>query len=144
MSKHIHDECQRRQQVKLRADETLVDEFDAWVQASDHDNRADAIRSLMRDAIGQPATDGGQYLPDDDLLADAYQWMLSRSYQYDGTPCVDARNIRSDLAEALNVGRDTIKSRVWGPLERRGFIVPNAGRIVLKPRDVPPAEVVDT
>lgn len=64
MSKTIHDESRResgrRTQVKFRCDETLVDDFDAYVEHSEHDSRAEALRSGMRQLLGATT---GEHVP---------------------------------------------------------------------------------
>ncbi|WP_159900723.1 hypothetical protein [Salinirussus salinus] len=67
MSKQIHDEGRREQsrrtQVKFRADKELVDAFDDYVDSSEHDSRAQALRSAMRQAMGAAEPDRAPLQP---------------------------------------------------------------------------------
>jgi hypothetical protein len=136
MSKHIHDDTQRRKQVKFRAPEQLVEEFDNHIDKS----RAEAFRDFMRDTVEDADTTA--VVPDDDELETVYRWLLNRAAPYDDSLIVNFGDVKSDLANAMDTNKDAIKRRYLRPLRSRGYLgPPTAGRFEVKPLDYPVAEV---
>ena len=76
MSKQIHDEADRRKQVKFRAPENLVEAYDDAVAGA----RSEALRQHMRQIVndfGAPASDVQPFeAPDDSDLEAAYHALV--------------------------------------------------------------------
>ncbi|WP_436934994.1 hypothetical protein [Halovenus marina] len=121
MSKQIHDESQRRKQVKFRAAESLIDEFDALVDTSDeYDNRADALRSAMRRALGDAdESDAPREPPADETLRSAYLALVSMANHRGVVPHDIAV---AELSTQLARSQDIINRRVLGKLRKRGYL----------------------
>lgn len=114
MSKQIHDEDQRRKQVKFRADESLVEEFDATIDGS----RSEALREAMRTVVER--TDGDLVVPtDDEELADAYRWLVAHSNDRGNVPL---RLARKNLAQTTGYSQEEVRRFVLVPLARRGYV----------------------
>jgi len=122
MSKQLHrGEQDRRQQVKFRADEQLVAEFDAWVEASDeYDSRAEALRASMRRTLGDADETGApREPPADEELRTAYLTLVSLA-NYRGT--VPHKIAIHELTTKLAKSEDIINRSVLGELRNRGYL----------------------
>ncbi|MCU4716855.1 CopG family ribbon-helix-helix protein [Halapricum hydrolyticum] len=120
MSKQIHDESQRKKQVKVRVDADLVDEFDQWCDDRDT-NRSEAIRQHMRAAVsgGQEYETPRQPPNDDDRLATAYHRLCAVANQ-DGVIREDTAT--SILATVLGISKKETRPMVLRPLHKRGYL----------------------
>lgn len=106
--------------IRIHAD--LLDEFDEWVEQSDHSDRSKAVRALMRDAMGGTPADDLMPLdpPYDELLADAYRRLCRAAYP-DGFVRKDtARRVCSGGAE--NLSKQEVPGMVLHPLRKRGYL----------------------
>lgn len=129
MSKQLHDEGRReqsrRQQVKFRAEGELVEDFDEWVEASDHDNRATALRHVMRRCLGGPDIERAPLVPPtDERLRTAYLCLVDAA---NGDGYIPHNLALVELASATGerqerVGRYTQKLRERNYLLRKGNI----------------------
>lgn len=117
-------EQDRPKQVKFRAREELVEEFDATIDGS----RSEALRQFMEDVVGSV---GELDVPDNRELADAYRWLVRHRNRDD---LVSVRRARKGLAEVTGYTRDDVRRYLLVPLARRGYI----GFL-----DVPPGEIGD-
>lgn len=110
MSKQIHDESQRRKQVKFRAPESIVEEFDQWCDEQDM-SRAEALRTQMRAvaSAGEEYETPRQPPTDDDRLATAYRRLCAVANQ-DGIIREDTAT--SILATALGISKKETKPMV--------------------------------
>ena len=121
MSNQLHDgEEQRRKQVKIRAPERLVEEFDEWCEAQGK-SRSEALRQSMKartertaeyDTPRQPPTDN-------ETLARAYRRLCALASQ-DGS--VPAETAVTALASTLNLDKTGVKRVALTPLDQRGYI----------------------
>ena len=118
MSKQIHEERQRRKQVKFRAGESLVDEFD---EAIGDKSRAEALRELMQEAVDAPEHDGCLDVPDDADLAEAYRWLVRHTARK-GKPTVRLHTAKRELSQARSMSKSGVRAELLMPLERRGYI----------------------
>jgi len=123
MSKQIHDEgrreSSRRAQVKFRADEGLLEQFDEYAEEN-HDSRSEALRYAMRRCLGAADDDVAPlYPPADDPLRTAYLRLVDIA-NADGV-------IRHDYAVAelntlLGKRETTIERAVLRKLRSRGYL----------------------
>lgn len=120
MSKQIHREGQRKKQVKIRADENLVDAFDEWCDEQDT-SRSEAIRSLMQSRVegGVDYETPRQPPTDDDQLATAYRRLCAVAND-DGI--IRGATAESVLASVLGIQKPEVRPRALKPLEKRGYI----------------------
>mgnify|MGYP000250604732 CR=1 FL=1 len=120
MSKQIHDERQRKKQVKVRVDADLVEEFDEWCDDRDT-NRSEAIRQHMRAAVsgGQDYETPRQPPGDDDRLATAYKRLCAVA---NGDGVVRENTATSVLATVLGISKAEIKPMAIKPLRKRGYL----------------------
>jgi len=120
MSKQIHDESQRRKQVKFRAPEDVVEEFDEWCDDQDV-SRAEALRTQMRavTAAGEEYDTPRRPPGDDDRLATGYRRLCAIANQ-DGVIREDTAT--SILATALGISKRETKPMVLRPLHERGYL----------------------
>lgn len=133
MSKQIHDDTQRKQQVKFRAPEPLVDDFD---DARDK-SRAELFREFMEDIAGNDTSE--IIIPDDDDLAQAYQFLVNRARPYGDGKIVNFGDVQTKMSEQLNCPVDALKTRYLRRLRRQGYIGrPTSGRFEVKPLDADP------
>jgi hypothetical protein len=86
----------RRQQVKIRAPETLVEAYDAAIEA---DSRNEAICEHMREVAGGES--GELDVPDDDDLAAAYRALVNLAR----ADWVTLGRARSRVQEATRYGQ---------------------------------------
>ena len=126
MSQQLHDEGRReqsrRQQVKVRADEELVDDFDEWVEASEHDNRAAALRHAMRRCLGAADIERAPLVPpSDSRLRTAYLCLVDAA-NADGI--VTGALARAELGTNLGATEPVVQQTIrrlhdYGYLRRR-------------------------
>ena len=118
MSKQIHREGNRRKQVKIHADEEIVDNFD---EGSEYDNRSEALRSLMVEASSQSAETHQTPLspPDHDDLATAYRRLASVANR-DGV--VRRGTAQTVLTSVLNITKSEVGPMFLKPLTKRGSL----------------------
>lgn len=114
MSKQIHREEQRRQQVKFRAPESLVEEFDEAISTS----RSEALREMMQQRIGRA---GELDVPDDKQLAEAYRWLVEYTNRK-GSENVRLRVAKNHLSQMMSMDEGILRGEVLIPLEKRGYI----------------------
>ncbi len=124
MSKTIHDEGRRedgrRQQVRFRADETLVETFDDWVEGSDHSSRSEALRAAMRRELSDGASvRTPREPPHDDPLRMAYL-TLCEICNADGV--IRADFAENELSTRLGKRRETVNHSILGKLRDRGYL----------------------
>jgi Arc/MetJ-type ribon-helix-helix transcriptional regulator len=127
MSKTIHDEgrreSRRRTQVKFRCDEMLVDDFDDYVERSDHDSRAEALRSGMRQLLGATT---GEHVPlkppTDEPYRTAYL-LLADIANADGVIRHDLAV--SELSSKLGIRKKNVESLILEKLRvgNRGYLI---------------------
>ncbi|WP_229112954.1 hypothetical protein [Halapricum desulfuricans] len=120
MSKQIHDESQRRKQVKFRAPEHVVEEFDRWCDDQDM-SRAEALRSQMQAVVSGGAEYDTPLRPpgNDERLATAYRRLCAVANQ-DGV--VREGTATSVLATVLGISKTETKPMVLRPLHERGYL----------------------
>lgn len=120
MSKQIHREEQRRKQVKFRAPEDVVEEFDQWVDDRDM-SRSEALRSHMRACVsgGQSYDTPCQPPTDNERLETAYRRLCAVA-NADGLIREDT--VTSILASVLGISKAETKPMVLKPLLKRGYI----------------------
>jgi len=117
MSKHIHDESDRNQQVKFRVSEDLVERFDEARDTS----RAALFREFMAEFVDEAhgtRTADGEYHPEREDLATLYDACLKHAnpklvlnLRIKGSLLAqDTRYSQNDLVAALR------------PLESKGFV----------------------
>ncbi|WP_436909962.1 hypothetical protein [Halosimplex marinum] len=113
------DESRRRKQVKFRADESLVEDFDEAISVS----RSEALRQMMEARIDQ-----GDDLdvPDDDELAKAYRWLVSYTNRR-GKATVRLGVAENRLSQKLGYDQTGVRSEILYPLQERGYIKTNHG-----------------
>lgn len=116
---HNDDESQRRKQVKFRADEQLVDEFDDAIDVS----RSEALRQFMKARIERGH---GLDEPDDDELADAYRWLVEFTSRR-GKSTVRLGVALNRISQRLGYDQSGVRTEILQPLESRGYIKMNHG-----------------
>ncbi|WP_162991401.1 hypothetical protein [Halostella salina] len=121
MSKQIHEEGDRRKQVKFRVDESKCDALDEVADELDI-SRARLLRDAVDDILdehGDATRDvGGEYWPDREDLTELYRACLRHANKKlilnlrvkGGMVAEDTRYNRNDLVGALR------------PLEKRGYV----------------------
>lgn len=121
MSKQIHDEGDRRKQVKFRADESLIDEFDALVETNDeYDNRSDALRGAMRRMLGDAdESDAPREPPVEETLRTAYLTLIGMANHRGIVPHdIAVAELSTQLARSQSI----VNRRVLGKLRKRGYL----------------------
>jgi hypothetical protein len=117
MSKQIHDESNRRKQVKFRADAELVEQLDN--QTGDR-NRSDVLRELIRDRVESDESEDTPLVPPtDETLRTAYL-ALCEVANRSGVVRWDAG--LSVLSSRLGLGKKEIEHIVIKKLHRAGYI----------------------
>jgi hypothetical protein len=125
MSKQIHDEGRResgrKKQIKVRASAELVEEYDEWVESSQHDSRAEALRQAMRRDLGAGSIEKAPLHPpvENETLRIAYLKLCDIA-NAEGV-------VRHDIAEqelSTTLGQriHTINHGVLGKLRARGYL----------------------
>ncbi|MFC7131662.1 MULTISPECIES: ribbon-helix-helix domain-containing protein [Salinibaculum] len=124
MSKQIHDEgrreSSRKEQVRFRAEATLLDAFDEWVDESEYGSRSEALRAAMRQTAGAGHPDQTPLVPPaDEPLRTAYIKLCDVA-NADGV-------IRHDIAEQelstiLGKRKRTVNHMILGKLRDRGYL----------------------
>lgn len=114
------DESKRKQQVKFRAEAELVEQFDAMVEESEHEHRADALRSAMRRMIGaSDQTHAPRQPPHEEELRTAYLSLVSLC-NYAGI--VPHEIATTELSTQLAKSKKVVERRILGKLRRRGYL----------------------
>jgi len=117
MSKQIHDEGNRRKQVKFRVDEQLVEEFDD--QIGDR-NRSEVLRELLQDRVEGPESEDTPLVPPtDDRLREAYI-ALCEIANRDGV--IRWATALSVLSSRLGLNKTEINAVVLKKLHKNGYI----------------------
>jgi len=122
MSSQLHDgESDRQKQVKLRADESLVEEYDEVVEKSDeYNSRSEAIRAHMRRASGSDEwTTPRQPPTDNEGLREGYT-TLCRIANSDGI--ISHELATAELSTTLGLSQTAIERAVLRKLRQRGYI----------------------
>lgn len=122
MSKQIHrGESQRKKQVKFRAPEDVVEEFDEWCDERDI-SRAEALRAHLNSCVngGQEYDTPRQPPTDDERLATAYRRLCAVANS-DGI--VRDRTATSILASVLGISKGETKAMALKPLSKRGYLI---------------------
>lgn len=121
MSNQLHQgEEQRRKQVKIRAPERLVEEFDEWCDEQGQ-SRSEALRQAMTDSVERTVEWQTPLQPpaDDEQLADAYRRLCALASR-DGL--IPAETAETALASALNMDKTSVRRAALVPLDKRGYI----------------------
>lgn len=121
MSKQIHDETNRRKQVKFRADCELVEQFDHYVKTVDeYDNRADALRAAMTRMIGNVNESVAPLQPPtDEQLRTGYLAFVDLS-NYDGI--VPHEVATAELSTRLGKSQGVVERVIIGKLRKQNYI----------------------
>jgi intergrase/recombinase len=120
MSKQIHDESQRRKQVKFRAPESIVEEFDQWCDEQDM-SRAEALRTQMRAVTAASEEyETPRQPPGDERLSTAYRRLCAVANQ-DGV--IREHTATSILASVLGISKTETKPMALRPLNDRGYLI---------------------
>jgi hypothetical protein len=121
MSKQIHDESQRRKQVKFRANESMVDAFDEWVEESEYGSRNEALETLVGNIVEDGDELGTPLIPpSESRLSRAYKRLCMAANQ---NGIVRSRTARRACAGGPNnLGKDEVEPLLLRPLHKRGYI----------------------
>lgn len=105
----------------IRMHEDLLEEFDEWVEHSDHDSRSKAVRALIRDAVESPPdTQTPLQPPTEERLAAAYR-KLCLAASRDGIVKHETA-IRICAGGSENLSKGEVTDLVLRPLQRRGYL----------------------
>lgn len=120
MSKQIHDEGQRKKQVKIRADAELVEQFDEWCDEREQ-TRSDALRAHMRAVVsGSREYDTPRMPPTDNERLEAAYKRLCAVANSNGV--VREETATAVLAAILGISKTETKPTVIKPLNKRGYL----------------------
>lgn len=122
MSKQIHNgEGDRRQQVKFRAPESLIEEFDAFVDAAEeYDHRAHALRAAMRRMLGEAdEADAPRQPPVEEELRTSYLALVALA-NYAGIVPHEVATV--ELSTRLGKNQKVIEKTVLTELRKRGYL----------------------
>jgi Arc/MetJ-type ribon-helix-helix transcriptional regulator len=124
MSKQIHDESKRessrKKQIRFRAEETLVETFDNWVEGSDYGSRSEALRAAMRQTAGEGDPQRAPLVPPaEEPLRTAYIKLCDVA-NADGVVRHDIAE--EELATTLGKRKQTVNHMVLGKLRSRGYL----------------------
>ncbi|MXR52303.1 hypothetical protein GRX03_11905 [Halovenus sp. WSH3] len=117
-----HSEDGGQKQVKVRADEELVERFDAHVEQSEqYSSRAEALRAAMKRSLSQAdGTDAPRVAPtDDDMLREGYMTLVAIANS-DGLIPHDLAV--AELSTTLGKSEKVVERAVLGKLRRRGYL----------------------
>lgn len=107
----------------IRVHESLLDEFDGWVEESDRfENRTQALRALMQEAVdGEPASDLMPLVPpSEQRLAVAYRKLCQAAYP---NGIVQDRTAERVCANGpRNLSKQEVTPLVLRPLDDRGYV----------------------
>ena len=123
MSKQIHDESRResgrRTQVKFRAEETLLEQFDEYAETN-HDSRAEALRHAMRLCLGAASDDTAPlYPPTDEPHRTAYLRLVDIA---NPEGIIRHEYALRELSTLLGKPTETVNHAVLKKLQRRGYL----------------------
>jgi len=122
MSNQLHTgEEQRRKQVKIRAKEGLVEQFDEWCEDQDV-SRSEGLRDAMRSRVNGEGIEWQtprQPPRDDERLATAYETLCAVANQ-DGV--VREGTALSVVATKLGLSKAEIQAMALKPLAKRGYL----------------------
>lgn len=120
-------------QLSARVDNALKEAFRDWCE-SQGSTMTEEIVAYMAEVTNDPGQGKPAWLPDDELLAEAYRIL-------DRCAASDTRRVNNDLAETilashLNLPKEAIKSSILRPLERHDpkLIAPKNGVLTIRPR----------
>lgn len=121
MSSQLHDESQRRKQVKFRANESLVDDFDDWVENSEYSSRNEALETLVGNVV-ESGEDLGTPLvpPSEPRLSRAYKRLCMAANQSGVVRAKTAR--RACSGGSHNLAKDEVEPLLLRPLQERGYL----------------------
>jgi len=117
----------------VRAPESLLEQFDKETEGT----RSAAIRRLMIEEIEEQSN--RQEL-NKTKLANAYEILLRNGHEYESAIRCTAATVVPVIANKCNVAKDEVRNRILRPLRSKGYIVPRAGYLWIKPRGIDPAE----
>lgn len=120
MSEHIHDETKRGFQVKFRAPDNKVADFDDWVETTTYDSRADALRSLMEKAMHTTINEGTPLVPPSEQPLRKSYIRLTTIANHDGIIPHDVAT--SELGSYLGRQKGGIERTVLQKLRERIYI----------------------
>lgn len=121
MSKQIHKESQRRKQVKFRADESMVDAFDEWVEESEYSSRNEALETLVGNVVESGEQLGTPLVPPSEArLSRAYKRLCMAANRAGVVRAKTAR--RACAGGPNNLGKDEVDPLLLRPLHERGYI----------------------
>jgi hypothetical protein len=106
--------------VSFQADETLVENFDDWVEQSQYGSRSEALRTLMAQASDSTPDSGTPLVPPtEERLATAYKRLCDYANQ---NGVVRHEAAKSGLASVLNLNKGEIYHAVLKKLHRRNYL----------------------
>jgi hypothetical protein len=121
MSSQLHSgESDRRKQVKFRADEPLVEDFDDWVAQSDvYQNRTDALQAAMQQMMGESEDiQPPRQPPGESDLRTAYLTLVKHcNYQGIIRHRIALRRLNTKLGTGEEINEDHLSK-----LRQRGYI----------------------
>lgn len=109
--------------VSVRVDAELKNNYKDAV-----DSMSEDLREHMTEVAASSDVASGP-LPDDEVLADAYQAL--RRHAAPDTRRVNVEIARSAIAETTRISKGAVRERVLHPLEREGYITPKWGTVVV-------------
>lgn len=122
MSNQLHsDETSRRKQVKFRADEELVERFDAMIENSDeYQHRSEALKASMRRMLGAAdETAGPMEPPAEEELRSAYMSLVALANHAGYIPHKVAIN---ELSTSLGKSAELVERSILNELRSRGYL----------------------
>jgi hypothetical protein len=122
MSQQLHSgETSRRKQVKFRADEGLVEEFDAFIENSDeYEHRSTGLKAAMRRMLGDAdESDAPREPPADEELRTAYMALVGLANYAGIIPHKIATN---ELSTRLGKSQELVERTVLAELRSRGYL----------------------
>lgn len=121
MSNQLHRESQRRKQVKFRADEDLVEDFDEWVEQSEYASRNEALEDLVSNVVDDGEEFGTPLVPPSEThLSRAYERLCMAANEGGVIRGKSAR--RACSGGPRNIGKDEVETLLLRPLQNRGYL----------------------
>jgi len=117
-----HSDDGGQKQMKVRADEELVERFDAHVeQSSEYSSRAEAIRAAMKRVLGSAEETAAPRMPptDDDTLREGYMTLVAIANP-DGV--IPHELATAELSAALGKSQKVVERAVLAKLRSRGYL----------------------